>query len=252
MPREIKLVNIKDILNNRKFRTKLFGFVLILVLILLFGRVILNSQPLKIADLYSKEDGIIENVTLLFGFLSSVLFVASGVVCKKKAKSRILLLIGLTFFIFIGEELSWGGRFFHWKYPVLYGVPINGVHDILFVARDLMFKRRRSLYLRFTVLGSSFLLLIIFYRRFLKGALNEILSSSGLRFIVLAVISILISLIFDLHLIDNRIWNNWHLYFLLPRYIEESFELIASMSFMFAGIESFIESKFPAPLGDNN
>ncbi|MBI4744302.1 MAG: hypothetical protein HY776_05735 [Actinobacteria bacterium] len=248
------MVNVKDIFNNKKSRTIIFEIILLLVLILLFGWVMLDSQPLKIADFYSKEDGFIENASLLFAFLSSGLFIVSGLICKDKTKSKILFLIGLFFFILVGEELSWGGRFFHWKYPVLYGVQINGLHDILFVIRDLVFKRRQVLYLRlifFSLPVFLLIILLIFRRKIFGKILNEMLDSSDLRFIIVAVISIFISLIFDLHLIDNKTWNNWYLYFLLPRFIEESFELIAAISFMFAGIETFFEFR-NSSIGDNN
>lgn len=248
------MVNVKETFNDKKFRTIIFEVILLFVLILLFGRVMLDSQPIKIADFYSKEDGLLENATVLFEFLSGILFIASGLVFKDKTKSKIFIFIGVLFFILVGEELSWGGRFFHFNYPVLYGTRINGLHDILFVLRDLIFRRRRVLYLRLIFFSLPVFLLIIllkFRRKIFGKILNEMLDLLSLRFIIIAFISIFISLVFDLHLIDNKTWSNWYLYFLLPRFIEESFELIAAISFMFAGIETFFESR-SSSIGDSN
>ena len=83
----------------------------------------------RILDAFGREDGIFENLTALYLFLTSVIFAASLVLFKKSSWLMKLSYAGLAllFFLGAGEEISWGERIFHWDdRNLIRGVNVQG------------------------------------------------------------------------------------------------------------------------------
>jgi hypothetical protein len=70
----------------------------------------------RILDIFAREDGVFENLTSLYLFLTSVIFAACFFRFRKSAWLLRLSFAGLTllFFMGAGEEISWGERVFDW------------------------------------------------------------------------------------------------------------------------------------------
>lgn len=67
-------------------------------------------------DIYVREDGVVEDLTALYLFATSVVFAIIFFRFKKVSWLMKLSLLGLAllFFVGAGEEISWGERIFHW------------------------------------------------------------------------------------------------------------------------------------------
>ncbi|HEY3472991.1 MAG TPA: hypothetical protein VGK56_00195 [Anaerolineales bacterium] len=67
-------------------------------------------------DTFAREDGIFENLTSVYLFATSLIFVAAFF--RFRTASWLLRLsyagLALLFFLGAGEEISWGERIFHW------------------------------------------------------------------------------------------------------------------------------------------
>lgn len=92
-----------------------FGFFLLNIVV--FTAIFLTNPSLY--DILSREDYIIENMTAIALFLSSIFLLFSAKVSIKENKfvSYLLLFIGIVFFFGAGEEISWGQRIFGWETP---------------------------------------------------------------------------------------------------------------------------------------
>ncbi len=78
-----------------------------------------------ITDL-TKEDGLIENIGASYFFIASVTFFITYLLSKGQGikfgryrleRQPMFLLLGLLFFVAMGEEISWGQRIFGWNTP---------------------------------------------------------------------------------------------------------------------------------------
>jgi len=67
-------------------------------------------------DMY-REDGILENMTVVFLFLAVILFIIMGIKIKKITPRIFFLSLGIFALIFGMEEISWGQRIFGWETP---------------------------------------------------------------------------------------------------------------------------------------
>lgn len=92
--------------------------VVIILLIIPFA-ILFFLSPREIKE-YTKEDGIIENLTAVFYIIASIICIITFYKSKSAEKIYFLqmkrnsffLLLGLFFFICFGEEISWGQRLF--------------------------------------------------------------------------------------------------------------------------------------------
>ena len=68
----------------------------------------------RILDAFGREDGVFENLTALYLFVTSLLFVAAFFLFRKASWMLRLSYAGLAmlFFLGAGEEISWGERIF--------------------------------------------------------------------------------------------------------------------------------------------
>ena len=82
--------------------------------------------------LFFDEDGLIENISAflyLISFVMGIYFFLNG---SNHRKSQILISgISLTGFL---DEISFGERLFKLEMPQIYGVKIDGAHDLFFLA----------------------------------------------------------------------------------------------------------------------
>lgn len=70
-------------------------------------------------DAFAREDGVFENLTALYLFIASLVFVACFFRFRKSSWLLRLSYAGLAllFFVGAGEEISWGERIFNWNNP---------------------------------------------------------------------------------------------------------------------------------------
>jgi len=88
--------------------------------VLLFGiYASLGYDPLGSAFFWwlQKEDGLLENLSVIFLIIASLTFALSGFLSKaiNNQQKIIFYLMSLTFFVWAGEEISWGERLFNYS-----------------------------------------------------------------------------------------------------------------------------------------
>lgn len=99
-------------------RNKIRIYILITSLFLIIPWLILSFQSDEQMVNFTKEDGIIENLSAIFYFIASaicllIFFKTSSpdkIYFLKTKKNYFLLLLGIFFFFCFGEEISWGQR----------------------------------------------------------------------------------------------------------------------------------------------
>lgn len=89
------------------FHVKLFYTLLVLML--------LNTFFLKSVYVYYKEDGILENLTVLMAFSGSFILLYVAWLHKFTIRGLFLLALAAMLLMFAMEEISWGQRIFGWK-----------------------------------------------------------------------------------------------------------------------------------------
>jgi hypothetical protein len=81
------------------------------ILIPFSALVILSYLPMflsaELVDLFIREDRIYETLSVVFFFVTALLY---GLAYFRSGKHRAYLVLALAFFIFAGEEISWGQR----------------------------------------------------------------------------------------------------------------------------------------------
>ena len=136
------------------------------VIVVFYAKEFIN--PLQILYI---EDGLLENATALFAFISASLLI-QGAGRRQHVGAKIVLGgLALFFFVFAMEEISWGQRIFGWETPeqwkeVNYQEETN-LHNLLNPAFDLI-------YVLFNI-GLS--LLLIFCRR-IQSSIRDYSASS--------------------------------------------------------------------------
>lgn len=116
-------------------------FWLLIVLIALINAVaalffISNPSGGTVRTFIAAEDGILENLTVslfLFTFLFSLVLLATRQVNGSLNRRWLYLLLAIGLLGFL-EEISYGERLFDLKMPVVYGVKIDALHDLIDVA----------------------------------------------------------------------------------------------------------------------
>ncbi|WP_413400008.1 hypothetical protein [Prochlorococcus sp. MIT 0714] len=90
-------------------------------------------------DFIHKEDGLLENLSAGICFAT---FIFGIVLILRNCRYK-KMLAGISFVSLLGflDEISFGGRIFKIKYPRIFGVNIDGIHDFLSVAKRLVKKR---------------------------------------------------------------------------------------------------------------
>lgn len=89
------------------FRIKLFYILLFLILLCTFF--------FKKVYIYYKEDGILEDITVLLACASSIILFYVACLNRFTIRGIFVLALALLLFLFAMEEISWGQRIFGWE-----------------------------------------------------------------------------------------------------------------------------------------
>ena len=116
----------KQTLLHILFEQKKHIAFLVLATIVLLLTVALSPE---IQEHLSKEDGWIENITILVLLGTTIIGVFSR--SKKIHRKRALIFISLTSFLAFLSEISFGERLFNLDMPHAGGKELNGIHDLL-------------------------------------------------------------------------------------------------------------------------
>lgn len=102
-------------------RNKIHIYILITSLLLIIPYIILFFQSDEQMVNFTKEDGIIENLSAIYYFIASticlLIFLKTSSPDKiyflKSRRNYFILILGIFFFLCFGEEISWGQRIFN-------------------------------------------------------------------------------------------------------------------------------------------
>lgn len=75
------------------------------------------NYELDITKSAFKEDGLLENLTVIFTFLAMFILIFLGIKETKRIAKIFLFLLAFGIFLFGMEEISWGQRIFGWETP---------------------------------------------------------------------------------------------------------------------------------------
>lgn len=111
------------------------------ILYIRFGSSMLNYDQFHFIN---KEDGVIENLSVFFLFLSCVIsIILSFKFVELRMRTLFHVFLAFTFFVMIGEEISWGQRVFMLETPELIKkVNVQGemnFHNLFGYAADHLF-----------------------------------------------------------------------------------------------------------------
>lgn len=87
-------------------------------------------------DIFVREDGVFEDLTAVYLFMSSIIFAVSFLRFRNVSRLLKLSFLGLAllFFVGAGEEISWGERIFHWNdHNYIRGMNVQGeltIHNL--------------------------------------------------------------------------------------------------------------------------
>lgn len=235
---------MNNFISNQKNRKIIFYLILLILALSFIIRPAIDPKAIRILRLQPMEyTGIEESswfLSLCAGFLA--LFVAV-ILKRKKQKYSSWMWAGFLFIIFALEEISWGGRFLRFPYPLIFGERIDGIHDIPFLIRKTLFSKllfsQKLIFAFFAVF--IIILLMLWKKDFTKKFFKVALSTLPAKMIFAGCTLLLISQILDIQVIPNPMWAKARLSFIPPTYVEEFAECLASICFLFAGIEKIIE-----------
>ena len=199
----------------------------------------LRTQPIE-------ETGI-EQSTWVFALAAGALALLAARLkrIRKQDGAKAWTVFGVLSILFFLDEISWGGRFHEFAYPHLFGEIFDGLHDIPFVIRRLLFKNflfHQKLALGFAL--AAIAIAFLMRKKDLVNSIRQRISGSlPAKLILLGCILLFLSQIIDLQIIPNPLWNRSILSFLPPTYVEESLECLASLSFLLASIEKLVRIK---------
>lgn len=204
------------------------------------------------ADVLYDEDNLFENLSIIVCGIA-LLFSLALVIIKRKERSGygFWLFLSLILIIFIGDDISWGAEYFGFTIQKIGGIDFDGVHDVLSVGIGLIKKTRdyigsigitdiRSLSIMSGSAAAALTLAIfavsVVARQ--KRAIYEFFTKNirwePFYFLFLALVLIAISVYID----DDNLTNIPH-----KSVVEESLELMAALSLLFASISGAREVK---------
>ncbi len=169
------------------------------------------------------EDRVVENLSALF-FLAAFVF-ALVLLRQKKARRRPLIVVAALALVGFLDEISFGGRIIGVEFPIYFGTPFDGIHDV--VAISFEWARIQVGYLIFPILFIAICaagtLIFLWCRNHLShpGQLSEYLDEyffGGLFCIFLSV-----AIVIDLHIVK---WDHLELF-------EELLEMNSALVLLF-------------------
>ncbi|WP_036911425.1 hypothetical protein [Prochlorococcus sp. MIT 0701] len=178
-------------------------------------------------DFIHKEDGLLENLSAGICFAT---FIFGIVLILRNCRYK-KMLAGISFVSLLGflDKISFGGRIFKIKYPRIFGVNIDGIHDFLSVAKRLV--KNEIIEMPGRHLTAIFITAIILsliawtlYSLILRSTI--LFNSPYLILFTAFAIFVVISQLIDLELLFND-----HNVYLIT--IEELFEAFAALSLLF-------------------
>lgn len=174
-----------------------------------------------------REDNLLE-------LLSAGLFlvtVAAGIHLVRRLQDRydkkvylVIPLLGLIGFL---EEMSFGERLFHFEVPVMYGVRIDAVHDLINVLYAVAKTETAPVWLIFLGVGLGFFIVyvLIAYHLYDYRVLARILNRyPPLGFVGLCGGLLVVAVLIDLEAVPYHFLN----------FVEELFETMAALALVFA------------------
>ena len=172
------------------------------------------------------EDGLVENLTVLFYLVS--FFLGVRFLIKLKTYKTIFILIPTLGLICFLDELSFGERIFELAMPYIGGVKIDGVHDFFTLTFEIA-KRFGFLHSTFThlIVGIVVGIVIVSFIYWSKivNAMARISRQPYYMFLLIFVVLGFLSLLIDLPLINYK-----------PGFmslLEEVFEMNAAIALCF-------------------
>ena len=178
-------------------------------------------------DFIHKEDGLLEHLSAGICFAT---FIFGIVLILRNCRYK-KMLAGVSFVSLLGflDEISFGGRIFKIKYPHIFGVRIDGIHDFLTVAKRLV--KREIIEIPGGSLTAIFITAIILF--LIAWTLYSFKLSSTILFngpylilFTCFAIFVVISQLIDLELLSI----DYNAYIIT---IEELFEAFAALSLLF-------------------
>ncbi len=177
------------------------------------------------------EDRLLETLSALLDlgvFIYALLLITRR---AYKGTSRawliFLALVGLWSFL---EDVSYGQRIFGFDSPRVFGVPIDGMHDFVYVGKrylDILIKyQARRLLILVVVLGVVMMGLVVKYWSKILAVLGNGFRSPQYLFFIIYVLLMAPSAILDLDVFSSP----------LTTLIEEVFEFDASLALLFGCI----------------
>lgn len=230
-------------------RRKIIYFVLLVILFLSFlAYPLINPQIIESLQSQPMEYTSIEQSTWALALFAAFFsLIAASLLKRSNQKNTAWLTLGI-FFLFIAlEEISWGGRFLLFKYPVIFGEIVDGIHDIPFVVRRTIY-RDFLFYQKFIIALAIITSIILFLRwknNTAKRFLRIVSDSLPAKTVSFGCLLLLLSQVIDIQIIPNPFWVRSWLSYMPPTYVEEFLECLASISFVLASIEKLFEIRFP-------
>lgn len=224
-------------------------YLFIVTVVLLFACVILAVNP-GLADILYDEDNFFESLTVIVCGIGLVLSLAVLVLrIRKRSGYGFWIFMSVLLFIFIGDDVSWGMRYFGFTKHKIAGIGFDGVHDIFSISigfiklvRDHILSIGISDIRSIAILAGSaitltacmiFLIkLIVLKRKNIMMFLSNNLKWRPFAFLFIGFIMLAVSMLIDE---DNLIG------FPHKAVPEESLELLAATAFLFSCISGVKE-----------
>lgn len=147
-----------------------------------------------------EEDKLFEHVTnVLLGlsFLTGMILVF-----QRKHKTERLTALGIALFagVALGDELSWGERYFSIEMPTFAGKKIDGIHDLVEVVWDIEIAGSNDLWR--IVMAVVLLGLAWYFRKSILRFLQKVMTSPCGTALVAVGIMGAFALLFDIHIVE--------------------------------------------------
>ncbi len=169
-----------------------------------------------------EEDKFFEHLTNVLLGMSFLTGLILAILRKDKTERLTALGIGLFAGIALGDELSWGERFFSINMPNFAGKKIDGLHDLVEVVWDIEIAGSNDLWrivMAVILLGS-----IWYFRKPIYLLLQKVMSSpSGTALVAVGIFGGF-ALLFDIHIIE----------FAARHALEEYCELAAASAILYS------------------
>jgi hypothetical protein len=240
---------MNNFISHQQNRKVIFYLILLILALSFIIRPAIDPKAIKILRLQPMEYTAIEQSSWFLSLGAGLITLFIAVILKRrKQKHTSWMWAGLLFVIFALEEISWGGRFLRFPYLLIFGETVDGIHDIPFLIRKTLFSKFPfSQKLIFAFFAAFVIVLLMLWKKdFTKKFFKTISGSLPAKMIFLGCTLLLISQIIDIQVIPNPVWAKAGLSFLPPTYVEEFAECLASVCFLFAGIEKMIELRLAA------